>query len=162
LGHLTLKSEALTLQVNSRRRLEAGKELLTQQLGSSIQHQADDIKSIEDMLAQTSAQPEEESEEEELPEEIEAMQAEMEAQYHREWLDQKIPALGDRTPREAVRTFEGRVRVMRLLKEMEAVEGARVRDGKLAYDFAELTQELGITFVRAYERYGRSETWLIL
>jgi len=144
LGHLLLTREALTLDVTSRRRLEAGKDLLAQRLGSAIQHCEDEIKSIQEMLAQMSEKSEKEIEEEELPEEVEAMQAEMEAQYHREWLDQKIPALEDETPREAAKTFGGRVRVIRLLKEIEASESARVRDGKIAYDFTELKQELGI------------------
>jgi len=145
LGHLSLTREVLTLQVNSRRRLKAGKDLLAQRLGNSIQHRADEIKSIKEMLAQMPEKPDEESEEEELPEEIEALQAEMAARYHRHWLDLKIPALEDQTPREAVKTFGGRVRVMRLLKEIEVSESARVRGGKIAYDFTELKQELGIT-----------------
>lgn len=146
LGHLLLTHETLTLDVTSRRRLEAGKDLLARRLGNAIQHREDEIKSVAEMLAQMPEKPETEiEEEEELPEEIEAMQAEMEAQYHREWLDQKIPVLEDQTPREAAKTFGGRVRVMRLLKEIEASESARVRDGKLAYDFTELKQALGIT-----------------
>jgi len=145
LGHLFLTRETLTLEVTSRRRLEAGKDLLAQRLGNAIQHRADEIKSIQEMLAQMPEKPDEEIAEEELPEEIEAMQAEMEAQFHREWLDQKIPMLENETPREAVKTFGGRVRVIRLLKEIEVSESARVRDGKIAYDFTELKQELGIT-----------------
>jgi len=145
LGHLVLTRETLTLDVTSRRRLEAGKDLLARRLGNAIQHRADEIKSIAEALAQMPEKTDEEIDQEELPEEIEAMQAEMEAQFHREWLDQKIPALENETPREAVKTFGGRVRVIRLLKEIEASESARVRDGKIAYDFSELKQELGIT-----------------
>jgi hypothetical protein len=145
LGHLSLTRETLTLEVTSRRRLEAGKDLLARRLGNAVQHRADEIKSIQEMLARMPEKPEEVEEEEELPEEVEAMQAEMEAQFHRQWLDQKIPALEDQTPREAVQAFGGRVRVIRLLKEIEASESARVRAGKIAYDFTELKQELGIT-----------------
>ena len=146
LGHLSLTRETLTLDVTSRRRLEAGKDLLARRLGSAIQHREDTVKSIAEMLAQMPEESEEETEEaEELPEEIEAMEAEMEAQLHREWLDQKVPALENETPREAVKTFAGRVRVIRLLKEIEASESARVRDGKIAYDFTELKAVLGIT-----------------
>jgi len=145
LGHLSLARETLTLDVTSRRRLEAGKDLLAQRLGSAIQHREDEIKSVAEMLAQMPEKSEEESEPEELPEELEAMQAEIEAQFHREWLDQKIPALEDQTPREAVKTFGGRVRVIRLLKEFESSDSARVQKGKIAYDYAELKQQLGIT-----------------
>jgi tetratricopeptide (TPR) repeat protein len=145
LGHLSLTRETLTLEVTSQRRLEAGKDLLAQRLGNAIQHREDEIQSIDEVLAQMPEKPDEETEEEEQPEEIEALQAEMEAQFHHRWLDEKIPALENQTPREAVKTFGGRVRVIRLLKEIEATESAHVRDGKIAYDLTELKQELGIT-----------------
>lgn len=147
LGHLSLTRETLSLEVTSRRRLEAGKDLLARRLGNAIQHREDEIKSVEELLAQMPKKPEEEieQEEKELPEELEAMQAEMEAQFHRQWLDEKIPALENQTPRGAVKTFGRRVRVIRLLKEIEASESARVQRGKIAYDFTELKQQLGIT-----------------
>lgn len=145
LGHLTLSRDELRLQVTSQRRLDAGKELLAQRLGSAIQHRADEFKSVEEMLAQMLARAPAEESEEELPEELEAFQAEMAARYHREWLDQKIPALDDLTPREAVKTLGGRVRVIRLLKEFEEAEDRKAQAGEIVYDLSELKKELGLS-----------------
>lgn len=144
LGNLRLTRESLTLEVTSRRRLEAGKELLALRLGRAIRHRVDEFKSMDEMLAQMPDALEEEAPAEEIPEEIEAMQAEMAAQYHRQWLDQRIPALEDQTPREAAKTFGGRVRVMRLLKEFEASEDRQARAGEISFDLDELKTELGI------------------
>ena len=145
LGHMTLTRELLTLEVNSQRRLEAGKELLATRLGSAIQHREDEIKSMDEMLAQMPEKPEEELPAEEMPEEIEAMQAELAAQYHRHWLDQQIPMLEGQTPREAVKSFGGRVRVIRLLKEIEASEDRKAGAGEIPFDVNELKTELGIS-----------------
>lgn len=145
LGNLSLTHETLTLEATSRRRLEAGKALLAARLGRAIRHRADDIKSMDEMLAQRAAEPQEEAAEEEMPAEVEAMQAEMAGQYHRQWLDQAVPALDGQTPRDAVKTFGGRVRVMRLLKEFEAAEDRATQAGHFSMDVGELKRELGIT-----------------
>lgn len=145
LGTLALSREALTLQVISRRRLEAGKELLTMRLGRAIRHRADETRGLDEMLADLSARPADSLPEEESPEELAAMEAEIAALYHRDWLDQQIPALEDQTPRQAVKTFGGRVRVIRLLKEFEASQDRAAPAGAPSFDVNELKAELGIT-----------------
>ncbi len=46
-----------------------------------------------------------------------------------QWIDEKIPALDGKTPREAVMTPEGRKKVEDLLKGWENVEERKRRDG---------------------------------
>ncbi|MBI3913384.1 MAG: SEC-C domain-containing protein [Chloroflexi bacterium] len=146
LAHLRLTREELRMEVTSRRRLEAGKELLAKRVGSALSHRGDEIKSVAEALAKLpETEPEEEEPAEEMPEQLEALQAQIAARIHREWVDQKVPALDGLTPREAVKTVGGRVRVIRLLKEFEARESVRARAGEIAYDFAELRNALGLT-----------------
>lgn len=146
LGHLTLTADELKLEVTSRRRLAAGTELLEKRVGSAIQHREDEIKPLQMEPGRSKVSVDKTAEiAEELPEEVEAWQAEMMAQYHREWLDQNVPALDGKTPREAVKTLGGRVRVIRLLKEFEEQESVKARAGKIAYDLDELKTELGLT-----------------
>ncbi len=59
-----------------------------------------------------------------------------------DWLDQPIPALKDRTPRQAVRTKAGRSQVDLLLRDMELMQ-ARFSDG-IETDFARLRTLLGL------------------
>ncbi|MCL4393813.1 MAG: MbcA/ParS/Xre antitoxin family protein, partial [Chloroflexi bacterium] len=120
LGSLAVSRRELTLEVTSRRRLEAGKELLQRRLGCAIQHRRDEFKPLEAMLAQTPAA--EEPPEAKIPAELQALRTELIAQQRRKWIDQAIPALQGETPREAVKTLAGRVRVIRLLKQFQAGE----------------------------------------
>jgi tetratricopeptide (TPR) repeat protein len=150
LGSLHLTRDELVVEVTSRRRLDACRELLAKHLGSAIQFRGEQIKPVEDLLARTRKEsPEEEAApeetEEEMSEEMEALQAQMMGEAHRAWLDEKVPALGDKTPREAVKTLGGRVQVIRLIKEFQRVEDMRARDGMVAYDFTEMKTQLGLT-----------------
>ncbi len=64
---------------------------------------------------------------------------------YRKWADEPIPALGDRTPREALRTDEGREQVVRLLKQYEAGESRRAREEQREpVDFAFLWRQVGL------------------
>jgi hypothetical protein len=58
------------------------------------------------------------------------------------WPDIPIPALGNRTPREAIATAEGRRQVAALIDEMERME--RQVDTEEPYDFGELREKLGL------------------
>jgi hypothetical protein len=65
-------------------------------------------------------------------------------------LDQPIPMLGNKSPRAAVRTAKGRVKVVDWLKTLEnrAAESAG-RNGEIAnYGFGWLWAELGVAELR--------------
>ena len=62
--------------------------------------------------------------------------------YYTDWLEQSIPALGGLTPRQAVRTREGRAQVEVLLKGIEN-HAARGPVGA-APDVGRLRRELGL------------------
>jgi len=64
---------------------------------------------------------------------------------YRNWADEPIPALGDMTPRQAVRTPEGRERVARLLKDYEVGEARRARgENRGPTDFGFLWASVGL------------------
>ena len=82
----------------------------------------------------------------EIPPEIAAglMESYMET-FYRNWTDEKIPALGNKTPREAVLTESGRRAVIDLLKLYENDDARRAREqGGKSFDFGFLWQELGL------------------
>ena len=78
-----------------------------------------------------------------LPEAQAALRRFTEAHYD-SWPDQKIPALGGRTPREAVRDPDGREMVEALLLDFER-KSARLGAGPAAFDFERLRDRLGLT-----------------
>jgi hypothetical protein len=66
-------------------------------------------------------------------------------QFYANWTEEKIPALGDKTPRQAIRSAKGRQAVIELLKSYELHEAHRVRDqGGEAFDFGFLWERLGL------------------
>jgi hypothetical protein len=65
--------------------------------------------------------------------------------FYKNWADEPIPVLGDKTPRQALRTAKGRRSVIDLLNSYEHYEDRRVRDqGGKAFDFSFLWENLGL------------------
>jgi hypothetical protein len=66
----------------------------------------------------------------------------MKAKHYADWADQPIPALGGKTPRAAVRTKEGRLKVDTLLKECENFEAGMPAGQR--FDFGGIRRDLGL------------------
>jgi hypothetical protein len=62
---------------------------------------------------------------------------------HLSWADTEIPLLGGKTPREMVRTAEGRARVAAMINDWEHMH-ARVSNSSYRFDFNKLRAELRI------------------
>jgi len=71
-----------------------------------------------------------------------AIVAEYKRKYYDQWLDDPLPALGGRTPREMVKTSEGRVLVDALIAEMEVHELRSPRGEQ--FDFRRTRKALGL------------------
>jgi hypothetical protein len=80
-----------------------------------------------------------------VPDEPEVLAAirEFKARHYADWVDQPLPALGGRTPREAARTAQGRREVDVLIKTMENFEHRGGGDG-VAFDYSGIRGELGL------------------
>jgi len=66
--------------------------------------------------------------------------------HYANWVDEKIPALGDKTPRQAIRSAKGRQAVIDLLESYEHLEARRARDvGGQPFDFDFLWEQIGLT-----------------
>jgi hypothetical protein len=59
------------------------------------------------------------------------------------WADDNVPALGGLTPREAVKTPEGRAKVIGLVNDWEHTMG-RGPKSQIEFDFEKLRSELGL------------------
>ncbi|MCC7161264.1 MAG: SEC-C domain-containing protein [Anaerolineae bacterium] len=171
LGDLTLRADTLEINTVSRRRLDAFKELLVQALGAMIRHREDQVASLAEILADTQ-EDEAGAEDDELelseptapasrahdldpakgfipvsdaPAELQALAEQYRADYNRRWIDLEIPALHGATPRDAVKTLAGRVRVIRLLKTFEQQQARRVVDAGPRFDWNVISEELGLS-----------------
>lgn len=79
------------------------------------------------------------------PDEMQAELARLRANHNQTWIDQKIPALDNQTPRQAVQSFGGRLQVIRLLKDFEAREADAARRGANPFDWSAVARELGLS-----------------
>ena len=65
-------------------------------------------------------------------------------EWARKWLDEKIPALDGQSPREAVKSPEGKEKVLELLKEFENQEERKKKDGEPYGDVQILRRKLNL------------------
>lgn len=147
LANMTLTGKQLELSVNSRRPLERTRAFIEPLLAGLIGEPEVAIKSVEDAMAEKRDAPA--SPRRSVPKRVEreVTQRFLDTHY-RNWLDEKIPALDGKSPREAARDFEGREQLVALLKELENREARRAKDTGVGYDARWLWRELGIERLR--------------
>jgi hypothetical protein len=144
LGGVELKDKALVLSVNSRERFDRGRVLLSKTLGGLVGQPLVEMQSIEQLMESHNAA---------LPSKLDMSEEERSAiihdsldRHYRDLLDQPISMLGNKSPRAAVRTAKGRVKVVDWLKTLEnhAAKSAG-RNGEITnYSFNWIWTELGV------------------
>jgi hypothetical protein len=145
LGDLHLEDTALVLAVNSAKRSESGCALLSEMLGSLVGKPSVRMETIAQVMASRStAMPAPLD----LPDEGNpAMVHGFLDRHYREVLDQPVPMLGDETPRAAVKTHEGRIKVADWLKMLEN-RTAKATGPMASYSFGWAWTELGLSELR--------------
>jgi hypothetical protein len=148
LGGVELKADALVLSVNSQRRCDLGCTLLSAILGARVGQPSLKTETVDQTIASartTAPQPLDLPEEERC-----AIVHDCMDRHYREVLDQPVPVLGGKTPRAAVRTESGRIKVAGWLKMMEntTAKAADHNDALATYNFGWLWNELGIDELR--------------
>jgi HEAT repeat protein len=143
LGTITLTPKRLDLWCLSKERLDRGKKRLQEILGDNIQHRID---SYEDIVKKAMERPgmTPAIEEREMAEEYAPIFSKVMGEFVTKWIDEEIPALDGKTPREAVKTPEGREKVEDLLKDWENMEERKRRDGESYIDINVLRQMLNL------------------
>ena len=142
IGRATLEDGTLRLESNSVERADRLRRLVEGRLGSlvtfRVREHADPVAQFRagDSTSQRAEQPPM------PPEVVEALRA-MEAEHHRRWLDESIPALGGLTPREAAKRKGGPRKALELLlAEIEHDEATRLPEQR--FDVGELRRALGL------------------
>jgi len=148
LGDVRLENNALVLSVNSRRRSDRGNALLSEILGRRVGQPSFKTETLEQIIASRDVA---EPQELDIPEEERcAIIHDQMTRHYRSVLDEPVPMLGGETPRAAVKTVIGRIKVAEWLKMMEN-RTAKSDDGDSAmasYNFSWLWTELGVSELR--------------
>jgi hypothetical protein len=144
LASLRVTGKQLILECMSKKRLQMSKDFMARILGDLVSHKKDVVKDPYEVLESESVR-QKTRKTKQLPRDIEQQFYEKFMREHMtNWLDEKIPALDNRTPRECVKINEGKEKVIDLLKSFENIEEKKKRNGELYCDFTWVWQALGL------------------
>lgn len=145
LGEVVLEAKHLVFTSNSRQRMERGLLLLQQALIGKIGPALTSYEQMDlDSLPQQKPGPQA-TREEIPPDEQHGMILAILDRHYRETITQPIPALGNKTPMQAVKTKAGREKTIAWLKDLErGTARSAAQRGMPAYDFAWMWEQLGL------------------
>ena len=127
MGIFKITREGFSVEVNSAQRAKKIKGLITNLLGPEAVYKNEVIESAEALFEKAKKEsPEKKAasarKQQEIKEnpEVQAMMREMAEKHWASWINQKIPALGDVTPRQAAKTKLGREKLEALFLDFES------------------------------------------
>ena len=143
LGILRIEGARAIFEATSRARGDRCRQWLESLAGTAVSHRATSYETVAQALKRAADMPK--RPQTEIPPEIEAeIIQEMQDRHYRAWLDQPVPALSGRTPREAAQSRTLRPVLRDLLRELDNhTERARAQ-GRFAYDSGWLWSALGL------------------
>lgn len=150
LGNAELKGRFLHLSINSAARAEKGIALVQKHLGDLVGAPLTEIRTVEQMTAEGPAEDDEATTSDIPPEIAEQILHQFLDRQYREILDQPVGMLGNKTPRQAVKTPAGRQAVAEWLKyiENQAARRPNPADPMATYNFEWMWIELGVGDLR--------------
>ena len=138
-GHIFLKGKTLELQVNSNERAESGSQWLAEKLGKLVGTPLLIHENLSDLLENT--QSTNSTMDISNTEEEQALMTSYMDKHYQETLDESIPMLNDKTPRECASDPKLHKDVVQWLKYMENQSN---KEPQPSYDFAWIWEELGL------------------
>lgn len=143
LGTLRIRGQRLILKTRSKERIERGKEMVMNCLGDLVRHRLDSMTDMEAaMMEKQQAEAPSQDHQEDLPEDQVAFMGDFLQKRLMAWIDESIPALNGKTPRQANRTKKGKETIIQLLKDQEHI--FQTMRGGSAVDFSLIYEELGL------------------
>lgn len=144
LGTIRLADERLTLETTSEARADRGRQMLEDLAPQALRYRVSSTEDIKRTLERAESRHRAEPPPS-LPPDVEA---ELLHQYYenhyRAWVDQPVPALDNRTPRQAARDQRRRQKLVTLLKDFENRAAHDAKEGRPSYDFTWMWKELGL------------------
>jgi Protein of unknown function (DUF2384) len=145
-GHLEIEGGTLRLEAMSRTRLETLRGLVEFHAGSLLKHLGDrytTVDEIKESVLRGETSPERAAQPALTAEDREMMEQFLHKHYAG-WVNDSLPALGGKTPRQAMRSRAGRESVIELLRLMENRELRKGARDAPVYDFNIIRRELGL------------------
>jgi hypothetical protein len=149
LGTIELKGKTLVLEANSPQRAERGRDLIEPVLGELVGEPVMESRTVAQLLESHPGERLETLSSGLSPEDERAVIQESMDRYYTNLLDERVPMLGNMTPRRAAKSAKGRERLVTWLKLLENGTARHGSESSLArYDMTWLWQELGVSDLR--------------
>ena len=144
LGNIEIQDDTLLLSAISKERAEKGRDLLASHLGALVGAALITHEDIQQMSGKSIGS--DNSEEDDIPAEIAArIIHDSFDDHYRKALENPLPMLNGKTPRQAVKTRKGRAQVIEWLKFLENSEHRRADlNDQAPYDMAWMWRELNL------------------
>jgi len=140
-GTMSFDEKRVVLETTSQKRAEKARDELANLFGGAARFRAISYEDVEQALKR--APQTNEPKEPDIPiEEQRKILGEYYEDHYRKWLDEPVPALGNRTPCHAARLKTVRPKLVALLKDFESHSERQRRAGEIAYDFSWMWDEL--------------------
>jgi hypothetical protein len=144
IGTIVFEEQRLRVETTSQKRAERARDWLSTLLGDAARFRTISYEDVGQAMKRAPASSGKIKSE--IPPELQAeVLGKFYDDYYRKWLDEPVPALGNRTPRQAARLKTIRPKLVDLLKDLESRSERQRRAGQTAYDVIWLWKQLGIT-----------------
>jgi hypothetical protein len=146
LGSIRIEGAEMVFESNSKQRHKRGKRMLAELAGPALKHLRDEFTTQREMKRRVMSEPRAaEPVRDEIPPEVRhKLITEVLEQHTAKWPDMAVPALDGKTPRQAVKTAAGKLKVAALLRDFENAEEHKRQAGEPFYDVGRLRTELGL------------------
>ncbi len=142
-GTVVVEKHRIVFETTSQKRAERARDELPGLLRGAVRFRAISYEDVEQAIKH--APPTSKKKEPDVPiGDQRKILGEFYEQHYRKWLDEPVPALGDRTPRHAARLKTVPPKLIALLKELESHSERQRRAGEVAYDSSWMWAELGL------------------
>lgn len=142
-GTISFEEKRVVFETTSQKRAEKARDELPSLFGAAMRFRAISYEDVEQAIKR--APKTTKTKEPDIPlEERRRILGEYYENHYRKWLDEPVPALGNRTPRHAARLKTIRPKLIALLKDFESRSERQRRAGQVAYDFGWMWAELGL------------------
>lgn len=141
LGNIIVYQERLKLSVLGKERFKIGKDFLEKHLKKSIKHRIDSLQALEARMREGRKGNIKEKLDPDLEKKL---IKDLFDKHYKNWLESKIPALGNITPREASKIKKGQSKLEDLLRVLEYEVQRQKENGQIDYDVCWIREELGM------------------
>ncbi|MCB0306922.1 MAG: SEC-C domain-containing protein [Calditrichaeota bacterium] len=119
LGEITIEGKEIYVTVNSEKRAKKIRKEIEKRLGKQVAFLEMEVKTIDEIMTDAPDEPSGTIPPEAYTPEMNAAIDQMMARHWESWPDEKVPVLGNITPRQAAKTKAGREKLAAILDDME-------------------------------------------